>query len=119
MRMNPDEKIAGRYLRAQGFDPVHEPNGKQPPDFSISVTTGIEVRRLNESHSDGNESHGLENVAINLPKMITSIFEEFDSQDSQNGYWVDLEYRRPIESADDPKRWRRQTASTRWNGRGG
>lgn len=94
--MNIDEQIAKEYLESKGFLSVYEPDGNIPPDFSVNGNIGVEVRRLNQSHDGRSKSQGLEEVSISLERMVNGIFEDFPKQDGQEGYWVELEYRRPV-----------------------
>lgn len=94
-RMNKDEQIAEKYLKAKDLHPKYEPDGNIPPDFSVIGKIGVEVRRLNQSYDEGSKSQGLEEVSISLESRINQIFQNFQKQDDER-YWIELEYKRPI-----------------------
>lgn len=91
--MKPEESTAKAFLLRSGFaDPIYEPDGNVPPDFSVRPRIGIEVRRLNQNLPVDGEDQGAEQLSIPLWRIFVETLESFDSRYEGQSYWVGIEY---------------------------
>lgn len=97
--MDATEKHVEDHLKHRGYvDIVYEPDGNVPPDFLIDGRIAVEVRRLNQNHFDGNDSKGLEEVAIPLWKRIKSLLDGMGPPVNGESWFVYFRFSRPVES---------------------
>ena len=95
--MDSSERLAEQYLLSQGFaNVVYEPGGNVPPDFLVDGHIAVEVRRLNQNHSDGVNTRGLEEVAIPLWKKVENLVKSFGAPTAAESWFVFFRFSRPI-----------------------
>jgi hypothetical protein len=97
--MKHEETIAQEFLKQLGCSAiVYEPNGNVPPDFSVDSELGVEVRRLNQLHIDGNGVIvGLEQADMALWSRMTKYINNYNVPSrSPNTYGIFYTFRRPI-----------------------
>jgi len=88
--MDDSEKLVEVYLKHLGFADVrYEPDGNVPPDFLADGRIAVEVRRLNQSHDDGNGKgpRGLEEDAIPLGNWIRNYLTGLGPAPASGGSW--------------------------------
>ncbi|MBN2833378.1 MAG: hypothetical protein JXR48_00270 [Candidatus Delongbacteria bacterium] len=102
--MNQDEKIAEKYLKKHYTNILYEPDGNIPPDFSVNGSIGVEVRRLNQQHSEKGNTKGLEEQSIPLYKAVEGMLSKFPKDIFGNNYWLTLRYKRNIGKLKDIKK---------------
>lgn len=90
--MNPEEKIAYKFLEQQGLGlPVFEPDGNVSPDFTLSQRVAVEVRRLNRILSeDGKLTE--ENAYKPVWKRLKRVLSTFDNQDNDKSFLLVIDY---------------------------
>jgi hypothetical protein len=94
--MKAEEKTARDYLETLELGSVQfEPDGNIPPDFSVGISTGVEVRRLNQNYFGKDDPRGLEELTIPLWRILGEETSEFDNRFDGRSYWVFAEYKRP------------------------
>ena len=97
--MDSSEQLVQQHLAHRSYKSiVYEPDGNVPPDFLVDGTIAIEVRRLNQNHSDGVETKGLEEVAIPLWKKIENLVKSLGSPIAGESWFVFFRFGRPMES---------------------
>jgi hypothetical protein len=70
IRKKKEEQLVAAYLRHRGNMGVHyEPDAIMPPDFVVDTRNAVDVRRLNQNYGDGNDTQGLEEIAIPSGEM--------------------------------------------------
>ncbi len=103
--MNREEEITETYLKSLGLRGiVFEPDGNNPPDFSIEGRIAVEVRRLNQHFFTENEVQGLEEHQIPLFKLVELCLHKFDSQYNGFSYWLSIRFHRPIDKGNINKK---------------
>lgn len=103
--MNDDEKIANDYLSSVSGNVIYEPDGNIPPDFSVDISTGVEVRRLNQHYfSDDNCAEGLESDYHKITKMFQNLFKDFESEKPVKSYFVSIRWHKPLGKISDIKK---------------
>ncbi len=96
--MGSTEKLVEDYLSYCGYaDIVYEPDGNVPPDFLVNGTIAIEVRRLNQNHSNGAVTKGLEEVAIPLWKKVKALLASLGPPIEGESWFVHFSFTRPVE----------------------
>ena len=96
--MKYEEEIAFEFLNGLGYkEVVYEPNGNNPPDFSLDSEIGVEVRRLSQLHFYNDNSRSLEEAEIPLIQAIKSCLEEFDEDAISDSYAIVLKFKRPLD----------------------
>lgn len=94
--MKQEEQIVEDYLKSEGLsDIVYEPDGRIPPDFSVSSRIGVEVRRLNQRFT-GNTAEGLEEKSNSLLNCVDNVLREYDAAEPVDSFLVSVGYHRPI-----------------------
>jgi hypothetical protein len=90
------EAQAERYFQAQGFKKiVHEPDGKNPPDFLLDDTIAVEVRRLNENIVTADGTVGLWEAEIPLLKKLRKLAATYGKNGPASWLLV-VRFRRPL-----------------------
>lgn len=103
--MDEQEKIVNEYLKNKGYKKiVFEPDGNVTPDFLVDDEIAIEVRRLNQHHTDGEASTGLEVGTIPLYQAIYGLLPEYKSKYNGKSYFVFFKYKRPIKEIKSIKK---------------
>jgi len=96
--MDTTEKVVEDHLKHLGYtDIVYEPDGNIPPDFLVNGTIAIEVRRLNQNHSDGVATKGLEEVAIPLWNKVKGLLASMGPATESESWFVRFRFTRPVE----------------------
>jgi len=96
--MDATETIVKNNLKHQGYtDIVYEPDGNVSPDFLLNKSIAVEVRRLNQNHDDGNDTKGLEEVAIPLWKRVENLLNKYPNQEGSESWFVHFRFSRPVE----------------------
>lgn len=96
--MDASEKLVENHLKHCGYlDIIYEPDGNIPPDFLVNGTIAIEVRRLNQNHSDGLVTKGLEEVAIPLWKKVEKLLSSMGPPTEGESWFVHFRFSRPVE----------------------
>jgi hypothetical protein len=99
--MNSDEEIVNKYLQSNvGGVIVHEPDGKNPPDFSIDSSIAIEVRRLNAHYFLGQNTKSIEEMDIPVRKKFNRIIRNFPADYHGKTYFVGFCLNHPIKNID-------------------
>lgn len=92
-------------LRLQGHNEIEfEPDGNIPPDILMYGRIAIEVRRLNQNISVGNDFEGLEEVEYPVHKVVTGILDSYTSVESEISVLISYHFRRPLPPLKDLKR---------------
>jgi len=98
--MKPEESFAEQYLMGLGLGQViFEPDGNTPPDFSIGISIGVEVRRLNQQYFSSSKPEGLEQLSFPLWNLIEKEISKFDSKYNGNTYFIGFEFSRPYDES--------------------
>lgn len=99
-KMNEEEQLAEKYLRNLNIgNVIFEPDGNNPPDFSVGKNIGVEVRRLNQNYKNSNGStKGLEELAIPLQQRFERLLLEMGPSMNGESWFVGMDFRRPIGS---------------------
>ena len=96
-RLNIEEKLAEEYLRTLGIGSVvHEPDGKQPPDFLVDRRIAVEVRRLNQNHVVGDGYEGLETARFRLTRQMRTLLLSEGPSEKGISWFVCHNFERPI-----------------------
>lgn len=96
--MDATEKLVDDHLKHRGYtDVVYEPDGNIPPDFLVNGTIAVEVRRLNQNHSDGVATKGLEEVAIPLWNKVKVLLASMGPPTDDESWFVHFRFTRPVE----------------------
>lgn len=96
--MDSTERLIKDNLQHQGYeDIIYEPDGNVPPDFLVNGSIAVEVRRLNQNHDDGNETKGLEEVAIPLWKRVENLLGTYTNREYGESWFVHFRFSRPVE----------------------
>lgn len=96
--MDSTERLIKENLQHQGYkDIVYEPDGNVPPDFLINGSIAVEVRRLNQNPDDGNQTRGLEEVAIPLWKRVENLLSTYENEEANESWFVHFRFSRPVE----------------------
>ncbi|MCH8542542.1 MAG: hypothetical protein LAT61_03120 [Alcanivorax sp.] len=96
--MDSTERLVKNNLKHQGYtDIVYEPDGNVPPDFLINGSIAVEVRRLNQNHDHGNQTKGLEEVAIPLWKRVDNLLSTYENKEGKESWFVHFRFSRPVE----------------------
>lgn len=96
--MDATEKLVEDHLYHRGYtDVVYEPDGNVPPDLLVNGTIAIEVRRLNQNHSDGVATMGLEEVAIPLWHKVKALLTSMGPPTEGESWFVHFRFTRPVE----------------------
>jgi hypothetical protein len=95
--MKPEEQMAATYLGALGLgSPKYEPDGNIPPDFLLSASIAVEVRRLNKHVEVNGKNEGLEQAEIPLMKTVEATLRSFDKSWAGSTYFAFIRFSRPI-----------------------
>ncbi|MDO8332004.1 MAG: hypothetical protein Q7T36_16180 [Fluviicoccus sp.] len=99
-KMNEEERLAEQYLRNLNIGTVFfEPDGNNPPDFSVGNNIGVEVRRLNQNyHNLDGSIKGLEELAIPLQQRFERLLLAMGPSVNGESWFVGMDFRRPIGS---------------------
>jgi hypothetical protein len=99
--LNSDEEIVNKYLQTNvGGEIVHEPDGKNPPDFSIDSSIAIEVRRLNAHYFLSQKIKSIEAMDIPVRKKFNRIIKNLPIEYQGKSYFVGFCLNHPIKSFD-------------------
>jgi hypothetical protein len=97
--MDATERLVADHLAHRGYtNVVYEPDGNVPPDFLIDGNIAIEVRRLNQNYFDGDNTKGLEEVAIPLWKRVSELANSFGAPTGNESWFVFFRFGRPVEA---------------------
>jgi len=95
--MKLEEKIAKKYLATLSHDiPIFEPDGKVPPDFLLSGSIAVEVRRLNKQVEVNGKREGLEQAEIPLMRAVEATFRKLDRAWAGVTYFAFIRFSRPL-----------------------
>jgi len=96
--MKREEELAHRYLVSLGRGPVlYEPEPNLPPDFLVSGTTAVEVRRLNQNViTDSGERQALEETWIPFNMRFRRLLASFGPPREGVSWFVSYSFRRPL-----------------------
>ncbi|WLI19486.1 hypothetical protein [Pseudomonas wuhanensis] len=96
--MDPTEQHVNEYLRAIGYTSVvFEPDGNNPPDFSVNGVIGVEVRRLNQENNFGNAPpEGLEDKEYSLYDGMLNLAGSFGPPTNGKSWFLRYMFSRPI-----------------------
>jgi hypothetical protein len=91
------EKLARDHLVYLGFNSiVHEPDGKNPPDFLVNGRIAVEVRRLNQNELTGSGFRGLEEIRIPTEERICQLLLSLGPAKSGTSWFVGYNLKRPV-----------------------
>ena len=92
-----EEQLAAAYLRHCGYIDIHyEPDGIMPPDFVVNTSIAVELRRLNQNHGDGNDTQGLEEIAIPLWRNMRTLLTSLGPPTNDQSWFVYYRFSRPM-----------------------
>ena len=93
-RQNEDERWAEQWLRKQGYKDVQRPRC-DPPDFVVNNHYAVEVTRLNQRITVGDDKHskGEEEAREPLRRCIENTISELGPPGNEGTSWIiDCEY---------------------------
>ena len=97
--MDRTEQLAARFLESLGHSTTYEPDGNVPPDFVTSDGTAVEVRRLNQVHTDQDgKVQGLENADMAMWRTMAELINGYEATQSDTSIGVFYIFGRPIPS---------------------
>jgi hypothetical protein len=97
--MDLTEERVARYLAHLGYtDVIYEPDGNVPPDFLINGRIAVEARRLNQHHTHGTKTKGLEEVARPLVDRLSKLIESVGPSPPTESWFVFFRFNRPVPS---------------------
>jgi hypothetical protein len=97
--MKREERLAYRYLKSLGLgEVVYEPERNLPPDFLISETIAVEVRRLNQNEAiaEGGALRGLEETWIPFNMQFRKLLASFGQPPAGCSWFVSYSLARPL-----------------------